>query len=286
MAHNVPGLSTISLQHSQANDISPLCNIVDGPNSAFSCNGTNIGSAGNGVGAVEEHIYESQPIRIDGTPDANGWHFTWTSCCRNDAITNIANPGGQSFTLRAVMYSYIDSLGVVHPNNNNCYDSSPQFYEKPRTILEAGNGYDPLAFSNGFVYSHNAFDHERDSLRYDFADPLNSGYNFMNPSANAIQITGNYSGYSPLSNSNPIPGVQINHETGRTYYPADYVGNFVTCTRVEAWKCGQLVAEVYREIQVVLSAPICNLGDTTGGNIGADTLCNVRPLVQPPSFFL
>ena len=79
MAHNVPGLSTIPLQHSQANDISPLCNTVDGPNSAFSCNGTNIGYAGNGVGAVEEHIYESQPIRIDGTPDANGWHFTWTN---------------------------------------------------------------------------------------------------------------------------------------------------------------------------------------------------------------
>ena len=283
--HNVPGLTYIPLQHTQANDISPACNTVDGPNSAFSCNGINQGFAGNGVGAVEEHIYESQPIRIDGTPDSYGWHFTWTSCCRNNAITNIANPGGQSFTLRAVMYSYTDSLGVIHPNNNNCHDSSPQFYEKPRTILESGNGYDPLAFSNGFVYSHNAFDHERDSLRYDFADPLNSFYDFMNPSASAIQITGNYGNYSPLSNSNPIPGVQINHETGRTYYPADYVGNFVTCTRVEAWKCGQLVAEVYREIQVVLSAPICNLGDTTGGNVGADTLCNVRPLVQPPFFF-
>ena len=47
----------------------------------------------------------------------------------------------------------------------------------------------------------------------------------------------------------------------------------------------QLVSEVYREIQVVLSNPICNLGDTTGGNSGADTLCNIRPLVQPPFFF-
>ena len=100
-----------------------------------------------------------------------------------------------------------------------------------------------------------------------------------------MQINGNFPPYPPLSNSLPIPGVQINNNTGRTYYPADYIGNFVTCTKVEAWKCDQLVSEVYREIQVVLSNPICNLGDTTGGNIGADTLCNVRPLVQPPFFF-
>ena len=282
--HNVPGFSSLPLVWHNANDLSPLCDTIDGSNFPFSCNGTNIGFAGNGVGAVEEHIYISDTVRILGIPDANGLHFTWSSCCRNSAITNgLANEG---FTLRAVMYSYTDSLGVVHPSNNNCYDSSPKFYEKPRTILESGNGYDPLAFSNGFIYSHNAFDIERDSLRYDFAQPLSdNAYDFTNPAASGLQITGNFPPYPPLSNTSPIPGVVINHATGRTYYPADYIGNFVTCTRVDAWKCGQIVSEVYREIQVVLSPPICNLGDTTGGNIGADTLCNVRPLVQPPFFY-
>lgn len=112
-AHNVPGLSTIPLFYLGANDLSPLCDTIDGPNSAFSCNGTNIGYAGNGNGAVEEHIYQSEPIEITGTPDANGWHFTWESCCRNLAITNLANNTGQyGFTIRAVMYSYIDSLGI------------------------------------------------------------------------------------------------------------------------------------------------------------------------------
>jgi hypothetical protein len=282
--HNVPGLSTLPLIWYAANDLSPSCDTIDGSNSPFSCNGTNIGFAGNGVGAVEEHIYISDTVRIIGTPDSLGWHFTWSSCCRNSAISNgLANAG---FTLRAVMYSYTDSLGTVHPNNNNCYDSSPKFYENPRTILEAGNGYDPLAFSNGFVYSHNAFDDERDSLWYEFAQPLSDiAYNFTSPSSSGLQINGNFPPYPPLSNSSPIPGVQINNNTGRTYYPADYIGNFVTCTKVQAWKCNQLVSEVYREIQVVLTNPICNLGDTTGGNIGADTLCNIRPLVQPPFFF-
>ena len=27
------------------------------------------------------------------------------------------------------------------------------------------------------------------------------------------------------------------------------------------------------------------MGDTTNGNFGADTLCNVRPLVQPPFYY-
>ena len=85
------------------------------------------------------------------------------------------------------MYQYTDTLGIIHPNNGNCYDSSPKFYEKPRTILEVGNGYDPSAFSNGFTYSHNAFDEEQDSLRYEWGQPLDQvGYDFLNPNSIAV----------------------------------------------------------------------------------------------------
>jgi hypothetical protein len=283
IAHNVPGLAIIPLQYLGAYDISPFCDTINGPNSAYSCNGNNINGAGNGVGAVEEHTYQSLPLRIVGVPDANGWHFTWELCCRNLAVTNLFNNTGQyGFTLRAVMYSYTDSLGNIHPSSDNCYDSSPKFYEKPRTILEANNGYDPLAFSNGFTYSHNAFDDERDSLAYDWAHPLDNGYNYLSPNAMAIPFN---TAVYPLSFDNPIDGIMMNSQTGKTWYDANDVGNFVTCTKVTAYKCGQLVSEVYREIQVVISNPICNLGDTTGGNVGADTMCNIRPLVQPPFFF-
>jgi len=291
IVHNHPILSSIPLNYMGSTDISPSCNILNGPNLPFSCGGANIGNAGNGNGAVEEHVFESNPIKITGVPDINGWHFTYTDIARNLAIINLANNTGQyGFTLRAVMYSYIDSTGTVLPNNNNCYDSSPKFYEIPRTILEVGNGFDPLAFSNGFTYSHNAFDEEQDSLDYSWGQPLD-GYNlpptynsppydYLNADAtNAIPFT---SGYSV---NTPIQGIFMNSQTGRTYYPADYVGNYVTCTNVSAYKCGQKVSEIYREIQVVLVPPICNLGDTTNGNIGADTLCNVRPYVQPPFFY-
>ena len=143
--HNVPGISTLPLIWYTANDLSPICDTTDGANMPFSCNGTNIGYAGNGVGAVEEHVYISDTVRLIGTPDSLGWHFTWSSCCRNSAISNGLQDAG--FTLRAVMYSYTDSLGAIYPDNNDCYDSSPKFYEKPRTILELGNGPNPFAFS-------------------------------------------------------------------------------------------------------------------------------------------
>lgn len=199
--HNVPGISSIPLNWISGTDISPTCNTIDGPNPQFTCNGLNNGSAGNGNGAVEEHIYQSDTIRLLGTPDVNGWHFTWTSCCRNLAITN--GPQGD-FTLRAVMYSYTDSIGTVFPNNDDCYDSSPKFYEKPRTILEVGNGYDPLAFSNGFTYSHNAFDEEQDSLSYSWGQPLSAGYDYLNPNSIASTFV------TPYSYTNPISGITMN----------------------------------------------------------------------------
>ena len=276
--HNIASISSITLYNSSVTDLSPNCDTLDGPNSEFSCGPSNTGFSGNGNGAVEEHIYRSDTIRILGAPDANGWHFTWGSCCRNNAITNLNNPNA-GFTLRAVMYPFTDSLGVTYPNNDDCYDSSPKFYEKPRTILEVNNGYDPVSLTNGFTYSHNAYDQEQDSIVYEWGIPIDNSYDYLNPTSSAITFL------SPYSYTSPINGITLNSTTGRTSYPADIQGNYVTCTKVSAYKCGDLVTEIYREIQVVLIPPTCNLGDTTNGNFGADTLCNVRPFVQPPFYY-
>ena len=283
--HNHLSISNIALTYMGSADISPICNGINGPNVQLSCGSPNSGYGGSGNGSVEEHIFRSDTIEISGNPDSLGWHFTYTDNARNLAVINLANNTGQyGFTLRAVIYSYTDSLGVIYPNNNECYDSSPKFYEKPRTILEVGNGYDPLAFSNGFTYSHNAFDEEQDSISYNWGQPLD-GYNaptydYLDPDViNGIPFA------SGFSINAPVQGILMNSITGRTEYPASNTGNYVTCTNVSAYKCGQLVSEIFRELQVVLIPPTCNLGDTTNGNIGADSLCNVRPLVQPPFFY-
>lgn len=278
--HNHPSLQTINLNYIESNDISPQCNTIDGQNMMYSCGGNNLGYSGNGVGAVEEHIYRSDTIRIIGSPDQNGWHFTWSDCCRNGSIINIDNPNNYGFTLRTTMYPFVDSSGITWPNNDECFDNSPVFYEKPRTILETNNGYNSSSILNGFTYSHNAYDQELDSLSYEFAPPLDeSGYDYLNPNSTAIPFV------PPFSYNIPINSISMDTYSGRTSYPANLQGNYVTCTKVSSYRCGQLISEVYREVQVVLSAPICNLGDTTNGNYGADTLCNVRPVVQPPFYY-
>jgi hypothetical protein len=59
------------------NDISPDCNLSNSPGSTELSCGTFGGAQGNGDAAVEESIYETPPITLNGTPPANGWVFTW-----------------------------------------------------------------------------------------------------------------------------------------------------------------------------------------------------------------
>ena len=82
VVHNHPLLNSIPLNYLGSNDMSPVCN-VNGPNTPFSCGGSNVANAGNGNGAVEEHIFQSNPIILAGSPDSLGWHFTYTDIARN-----------------------------------------------------------------------------------------------------------------------------------------------------------------------------------------------------------
>ena len=153
------------------------------------------------------------------------------------------------------MYSY--TVSGVSQNTSPCFDSSPIFYEEPKTIICTGYP---------FAYSHNASDPELDSLVYSWGEPLDGGA--YNPAA---PVTLPFS--APYSVTSPFPGNPIlNPATGEVSYFSMTSGNFVTCIKVEAFKCGQLVAEIYREIQVILLACPPMAGGTP----------NTKPIVNPP----
>lgn len=229
---NHPSITSIGLSLVSQTDISPTC-YPGGP--AISCGSPQ-------PGAVEEYIFQSAPIVLSGVPPAAGWIFSWKICCRNTIISNLQNPSTEGFTLRAVMFSY---------NGQNAYpafDSSPQFLERPNTVICTGNP---------FTYNHNAVDPELDSLSYDWAEPLDeySGtYSYPTNPAPLPFNTG-YSFQSPLpgpsQDPNNIPAT-LNSSTGEISYTSYTQGSFVTVIKVSAYKCGQLVSEVYRELQVVL----------------------------------
>lgn len=238
---NNPAISTINLNLVSQQDISPVCNGSGPTITCAAASPTNVIP-----GAVEEYIYQSAPIFLNGTPPAQGWVFTYDDCCRNNAIVNLQNPGMAGFTLRAIMYAYNAQ------NMNPCYDNSPKFLESPKSIICTGYP---------FTYNHNAVDVELDSLSYAWAEPLNQFNTFppaaYNPGVDPpfIPFVAGFSMTSPLPGTNLDPNnvpATLDPFTGEVSYTSYTQGAFVTCIKVQAWKCGQLVAEIFREIQVVL----------------------------------
>ena len=200
------------------------------------------GSFSNPVpGAVEEFIYHSNQVQLPSSvPPASGWVFWYSSSARNMAISNLVNPSSTGFTLRTKMFAYNGRLA------NPCFDNSPRFYEIPRTVICAGYP---------FVFNHNAVDNELDSLVYSWDHPLDAisggGFSPVN-----LQFA------SPYTYNNPLPGPSLNPNnvaavldpfTGEVSYTSFTTGTFVLVIKVTAYKCQTKIAEIYREIQVVLN---------------------------------
>ena len=230
---NAPGFVNIQMNRIAVNDMSPVCSCPGGPN--ITCATT----SQSNTGGVEEHIYVSDGaypngVPLTGVPPVTGWYFGYTSCCRNPC-TNIANSQSIAWYLRAWMYPY---------NNtpvNTCFDNSPKFDEVPSTVICTGYPYQ---------YNHVASDVELDSLVYSWDQPLINGIN--NP---ITQFNPGYSWNSPLpgpvQNPNNVAAT-INPSTGVISFTSYTNGAFVTVTKVTAYKCGIKVAEIFREMQVVL----------------------------------
>jgi len=232
-------LTTIILNFDTAIDISPSCDVLNSGYPALDCYSTP-----STAGAVEEAVYTSLPIALPGLPPTAGWHFTWSSCCRPASVINLANPSGngEGYTLRASMYPYFVN-GIQVPVGP-CFDSSPVFNESPNTIICTGYP---------FAYSHNASDSELDSITYQWAEPLDDFFGTYNPGVLPLAIPF----VPPYSVTSPIPsivpgGVQLDPITGEISYHSNTAGSFATTISVRAYKCGQLVSEIFRDIPVVL----------------------------------
>ncbi len=192
------------------------------------------------MGAVEEWYYTSDlsyptGVQLNGVPPASGWIFSHTGCCRNPS-TNVTNATSDDWFLRAVMFPYQGT------NMFPCYDNSPVFAEIPSTVICTGYP---------FTYNHNATDKELDCLMYEWAPALDgsistpvtyaSGYSFTNPLPSTTQ------------NANNVPAT-VDPYTGEISYTSFTSGAFVTVTKVTAYRNSIKIAEIYREMQIVLLA--------------------------------
>jgi len=196
------------------------------PGCGVSCAGAQQGNV-----AVEEYVYSSNPIQLTSFPAANNYEFVFNQCCRN-SVTNLVNAENYTINYRAVMYQ------LNGQSSDPCYDSSPQFAERPSALLCSGYS---------LSYNSNAIDVDGDSLAYEFIParheagtvPYSAGYSFnvplpgptLDPSYNQVTI-------------DPITG-QIEYNA-----PGGLQGAWNMAYVVKGYRCGQLISENVREMQV------------------------------------
>ena len=140
-----------------------------------------------------------------------------------------------SWTLRAVMYPYTD------PTTGN--PLMPQIHVMIHLLNLRNLAKTIICTGYEFSYSHNASDDELDEITYLWGEPLGDAfsYNPTNPNGTILTFS------APYSVNSPIPGnPTLEATTGEITYNSNNSGVFVTCIKVEARKCGQLVRNLQR----------------------------------------
>ncbi|MFN5319647.1 MAG: gliding motility-associated C-terminal domain-containing protein [Bacteroidia bacterium] len=241
--HNHPSVTFIPMTLVSRQDITPDCNILGPP---ANC-------ATQSPGSAEEHIFQSQEILLNGVPPAQGWIFTYSDCCRNTDIFNIDASGAVGMTLRAKMFAYQGA------NNSPCTDSSPRFEAKPVTVI-CSSPQPPN--QEMFIYNQNASDPDRDSVSYSFATPLDfldsaDPFNATTPVPldfnPTMSVNSPFPGQTTPGFPNSIPAT-LDPVSGQISLSVTGIGKFVSVVRVQSFRCGQLIAEIYREIQLISRA--------------------------------
>ncbi|MEO0311488.1 MAG: hypothetical protein RIQ89_1145 [Bacteroidota bacterium] len=203
-------------------EISPVC-----PTASTTCNG------GSYTG-IQEWIYRGV---ITLPANCVDWLFSFQTCCRNSAITNISSPGSEDFFVYA-------SLNNISANCN----SSPTFSNKPVPFACVGQQ---------FCFNHGAFDADGDSLVYSMITPL--GIDLNDP----IVYNPPFSATQPVSSN---PPVSFNAATGDICMTPTAQQVTVFAVLVKEYRNGVLIGSVERDIQLYVVNCTNTLPTATGIN--------------------
>lgn len=209
--------------------------ITSGPNIVTTIPGSQTTCMGGAVQGYEEYIY-SDTITLPA--QCSDWIFSWSSCCRNAAITNLVNPGGSSMYIE----STFDNTIV---NNSPTYFIDPIFYG---------------SMGSNFSVALGGFDPDGDQLLFSLAAPVDGA-------GSAIAFTSGLSVAQPLEIA-PATAISFSATTGQFDCVLSTGTQVVVFdVIVEEWRNGQKIAEHRRSLQIL---PI-NLG---GGQMLAPPVVN------------
>jgi len=197
---------------------------------------------------IEEGVYVANNVYLP--PVEGGYDLAWARCCRNQAITNLANPLGEGVTYLA---------HVPGPEDAAC-NNMPQFKQFPPIFLCA---------NDTFAFDHSAEDSDGDSLSYAVTDPY-TGINIGGLGAGNPRQGGNQPIVDRFNNPlgpPPYQNVQfrngfsfddpfgsgdfnIDPTTGLITATPNRTGIFVFSISVFEWRNGKLLSENRRDYQI------------------------------------
>lgn len=209
------GSQTVSLSNvGGAVAVTPLC-----PGETDVCDPGSGGTYG-----VESFSYRGTVQLTPGCGD--DWTISWSSCCRNNAITTLTSNGN--------MYVYAQL-------NNTISNTSPQFNNDPTLFL---------CSNQENRYSSGAVDIENDSLVYSLM-PCLEGQTIT--ATNTIIDSVSYA--SPYNSANPLQTnyFTVDRTSGEvaTFPTLNQVG--VVCLKVEEFRNGVKIGEIMRDLQFTVT---------------------------------
>ena len=178
------------------------------------------------VNTMERYVYKDT-VTLGNCSD---WRIEWNSCCRNNAITTLSNPGSSS-----VYFS--TQLDATLSTCNN----SPDFIDKMPDYYTCTNG------SNWVHMNCAATDADGDSLVYSLVNALN-GYN------SPVGYSSSFSGQFPFI----AVSTNINPSTGLLSFIPTTSQFAVFAVKVEEYRNGQKIGEVTRDFSSTISLSCAN----------------------------
>lgn len=222
--------SSLSLNQTSVSDITPVCQQNQNQTSC----------AGGNLYGVEKHVYEG----ILNLPPGCGtdWVLGWGNCCRNYAITNLADPGNEDM--------YIQTCNIdntLSPCNN-----SPVFLNDPVPFFCANQAVN---------YNHGVIDIDGDSIVFSSVSPQNYSGN--------VGYAGGLSANNPfiVSGSGPFSVDPVNGDINFTPSQTQ-IG--VMAMRVNEYRNGVLIGCVVRDMQFTIINCQNSLPTASGINGGAN----------------
>ncbi|MDP5168971.1 MAG: PKD domain-containing protein, partial [Bacteroidia bacterium] len=196
-------------------NVTPVC-----PTVTTSCNGNQNGQVNGVIGFTYYRDYDFC------NTTCNVYSLEFDACCRNNAITSLTGPGGNSLYVGTVQINK-----TITPCNN-----SPVFNNPPIPYICSGQSY---------TFNQGAFDPDGDSLVFSVG-PCFQG------AGNQVSYAG---GFTPTQPLGPGWTVAVNSLTGDltvTPTPNGPLQVAVICLVVEEYRNNVKIGQVVRDIQVTV----------------------------------